>query len=886
MALAPETERLFHAVADLTTTARHRYFNEHAVPAEIRTELETLLHHDASTHRDLSRIVEASAAQFLQTPVNTRCGPYRLLHPIGSGGMGTVYLAERDDGEVRQTVAIKFLRYGGDEPAFRDRFLRERQILATLAHSGIARLLDAGHAADGQPYLVMEYIDGAPIDAFAEPLDLRKKLQLFLQVCDAVSYAHQNLIVHRDIKPSNILVDSDGHPRLLDFGVAKLLEQEDSAAAETLLTRQFGGMLTPEYAAPEQVSGGPATTAIDVYALGVLLYVLLTGRHPLASASRSCADLLKAITDTVPPRPSAMATASLHRQLRGDLDTIVAKALKKNPRERYPSVAAFADDLRRYLAHQPIAARPDTLAYRAARFVRRNRAPVALGAVALVALVGGIVSTLVEARTARAQRDFALRQLSRAEAVNDLNSFVLSDAAPSGKPFTVADLLARAERIVERQSAAPSERIDLLIEIGRQYTVTDQYARARQLLEQAYALSRALPDASIRAGASCALAQTLSRLGEPARAEQLFQEGLATLPDRPTYALDRIFCLERGSEIARNRGVPDQAIARALAARALLKQVPISSGLADLNTLVTLAGGYRIAGRYPEAAAAFQQAAALLAAFGRDDTQRAGTVFNNWGITLLESGQMVEAEKVLRRVLQIGSADAADAGVPSMSLVNYARALYGLARLDEAADYAARAWSVAQQDGDEPALDQSLLLRAAIYRDRRDLVRSAQMLAQVEPRLRRTLPPGHLAFAVLDSERALNAQAAGDVASALTLSNQAVAIAEALAAKNRQGADRLPVFLARRAMVELDLGHSADASSDAARAVALLQKTAASGTHSSILGRAYFALGRALEAQHQSGEARSAFRSAAEHFTATLGPTHPDTLAARRTLEP
>jgi len=798
--------------------------------------------------------------------------------------MGSVYLAERIDGEVEQRVAIKFLRFGGHEPAFRDRFLRERQILANLTHPGIARLLDAGHTSEGEPYLAMECIDGTPIDVYAEKLDIKSKLELFIQVCAAVSYAHQNLIIHRDLKPSNIVVDSEGSPKLLDFGIAKLLENEERSGAATMLTREWGGMLTPEYAAPEQVSGGLVTTAIDVYALGVLLYVLLTGLHPTGPGQHSCADLLKAITDTEPPRPSAVAamtSASLHRQLRGDLDTIVAKALKKDPKERYSSVAALADDLRRYLRHEPIAARPDAISYLAAKFVRRNRAVVALGALALVASIAGITGTLIQARTARAQRDFAWRQLSRAEAVNDLNSFVLSDAAPSGKPFTVDDLLGRAERIVQRQTGEQTSRVDLLVDIGGQYTVTDQYAKARRVLEEAYRLSRAVPDVSIQASASCALAQNLSRLGELPRAEQLFHEGLNSLPDQPLYALDRIFCLERGSEVARNRGAPNDAIERAQAARRLLKQVPIPSGLTELNTLITLAGGYSSAARYREAGIAFQQAATLLAALGHDDTQRAGTVFNNWGLVLTLAGRPLDAEKVFKHVIDISRADGTEETVPPIPLINYARILRELGRLDQARDYAQRGYAKAQQAGDETAMGQVLLLLASIYRDQHDLKRSAKMLSEVEPLLRRTLPAGHFALAMLASGRALYAQTAGDLPLALALSNQAVTIVEASAKASRQGADRLAILLTRRSDVELQLVRAEQAATDAARAVSTLQKTAEPGTFSSTAGRAYFALGRALQSQQKPVEARAAFRSAAEHLESALGSEHPEARAAR-----
>ena len=426
-------------------------------------------------------------------------GAYTLRSPIGQGGMGTVWLAERTDGRFQRRVAVKFLSIGFAGSG--ERFKREGSIVGRLTHPHIAELLDAGVSPPGQPYLILEHVDGDHIDRYCDQrmLNVEERVRLFLDVLDAVAHAHANLIVHRDIKPSNVLVSNDGQVKLLDFGIAKLLEGEGRAGAVTQLTREGGGALTPEYAAPEQVTGGAVTTATDTYALGVLLYVLLTGQHPAGRGTHTPADLVKAIVEGEPRRlsevvevggtePERITNAAnrsttpdkLCRVLRGDLDTVVVKALKKDPKERYPAVTALADDLRRYLKHEPISAQPDTIAYRVGKFVRRNRMAVALATLTLLASCAGIVGTLMQARTARVQRDFAFQQLTHAESINDLDNFLLTDAAPSGKPFTANELLGRAEHLVERQHDLNDvNRIQLLISIGRKYWGNDQDASAR-----------------------------------------------------------------------------------------------------------------------------------------------------------------------------------------------------------------------------------------------------------------------------------------------------------------------------------------------------------------------------------------------------------------------
>jgi eukaryotic-like serine/threonine-protein kinase len=867
--------------------------------ADLAAELEALL-----ADRDVldrQRFLDSGPGSLLLPSMHAgqQVGAYALVAPIGEGGMGSVWLAERHDGRFDRRAAVKFLSVALGERG-RERFTREGRILARLSHPHIAQLVDAGVTSAGQPYLVLEHIEGETIDRYcdAHALSVDARVRLVLDVLSAVSHAHANLIVHRDLKPSNVLVTGDGQAKLLDFGIAKLLGDDRGAAGSTL-TREGGQAFTPQYAAPEQLTGGVITTATDVYALGVLLYEILTGQHPAGPGPFSTASLVKSIVESDPPglsevvlrgpgdqaalsRQAALRDGAtpgkLSHQLSGDLETIVGKAMKKHPSGRYGSVDALADDLSRYLRRQPISARPDTLAYRAAKFVRRNRAATALAGLALLAVVGGVSGTLVQAYRARVQRDFALRELSRAEAVNDLNQFVLSDAAPSGKPFTVDDLLARAEHVVVRQHGDPRTRVDLLVSIGRQYTVQEEYTKARALLESAYSLAQTVPDLSTRAEAACSLAQVLSNVGDLTRAETLYQQGLDSLPDTSPYVLDRFFCLERGAEIATNRATPRLALARAEAAEAALHRAPLSSELLDTQSLIALAGAYRDAGRLGESADNFRQAADKLADLGRDDTAEAATVFNNWGVTLTFAGRPLDAEKILRRALDISRDNASDDAVSAMPLVNYARALGNLDRAQEAQAYAARGYAKAQRSGNHVAADQALLLQASIDLKLGDPGSAAQRLADVDPDLRR-LPPGHIAHASLSSLKALLAQARGDLPSALALANESVRIADAAVRQSGAGGYYLESYLLRRADIELRSGRTADVIADASRVISGLSDPA---QRSSYAGEAYLVLGRALQAEGRTSEATSAFRQALVNFQEALGPDNPSTLAARR----
>ena len=389
---------------------------------------------DAELARDVDSLLAAheQAGHFIETPAlarpdmvaalnalqatptwpGRRVGPYLLVREIGHGGMGAVYLAVRADDAYRKQVAIKAIQSSFD-PTFIQRFRHERQILADLDHPNIARLIDGGSTEDGAPYFVMEYVDGLPIDQYctAHHLSVDARLALFHHVCAAVQYAHQHLVVHRDLKASNILVTADGTPKLLDFGIAKLLDADRPAPDDRTLTGMR--VMTLESASPEQVRGEPVTTATDVYTLGVLLHRLLTGRSPYDAAPTTPHDLAREICETDARRPSDVAAdAGLARRLRGDLDTIVLKALQKNPARRYGSVEQLAEDVTRHLERLPVHAQPDTLRYRTTKFITRHKAGVAAAAVIVVSLVGGIVATAWQAHVARQQRSRAERRFN------------------------------------------------------------------------------------------------------------------------------------------------------------------------------------------------------------------------------------------------------------------------------------------------------------------------------------------------------------------------------------------------------------------------------------------------------------------------------------------
>ncbi len=622
-------------------------------------DLEILLALRADADRD--RFLQFAPALPAASLAGQVLGAYTLEQLIGQGGMGAVWLARRSDGRFEGRAAVKLLNLSLVGRAGEERFRREGTILARLTHPHIARLIDAGVSRGGQPYLVLEHVAGEPIDRFcaAHELGIDERLRLFLSVLEAVAHAHANLIVHRDIKPSNVLVNDDGRVKLLDFGIAKLLQDETAGGEVTALTRDGGSALTLEYAAPEQVTGGAVTTATDVYALGILLYVLLSGRHPAEEALGSPADLVKTIVEAEPPRASDAAPEGRRRTLRGDLDTIVAKALKKRPEERYGSVAELADDLARFLAHEPIAARRDTLVYRVSKFVRRHTWGVAAAA-AVAVLLAGLVG-FYTARLAR-ERDRARLEAQKATKVSELLTGLLSGADPFAshqvKEPTLRSLLdAGAERFQKELADQPEVQVEMLSLLGQIYHRLDLDDKARPLLEQALATGRRTLGSE-----NLLVAKALNELGvllreraEYPAAEASLQESLAVRrkllgPEHGDVAVT----LVELAAVYENEGHDEKAEPLLRESIAIRRKVIGEDAEHELAvSLNDLAHILRRRGDLAGAESLFRQALPIFRKTRGEEHPHVATLLNNLALVAQDRGELAEAESLFRQSLAI-----------------------------------------------------------------------------------------------------------------------------------------------------------------------------------------------------------------------------------------
>ena len=633
--LSPEerwakAQELMEVALELGPAEREEYLGQEGVDETLRQEVFSLLGYAGST----TTFVDQPAVQLMppaEEPVPKEIGNYRLLRPLGRGGMGTVYLAVRSDGVYQKPVALKLLQAGlGSEEVVR-RFRREREILAALEHPYIAHLLDGG-TFSGRPYLVMEYVDGLPIDRYAahHRLTLQERLRLFRKACEAVHFAHQNLVVHRDLKPSNLFVTADGIPKLLDFGIAKLLSTENFPHT-VVATAPGRAPMTPAYASPEQVLGGTITTATDVYSLGILLYELLTGRRPYEVSGISPGKVEQIVCETPPLRPSTAVgrkleeTAALvHKEslespsreqrrlrkaLRGDLDNIVLMALAKEPQRRYASAEQLGQDLGRFLDGLPVVAHQDSFLYRFGKFVSRHKAAVAITVAVFLTLFGLVITLLVQKEEILEQRNFA--QFTSNFLVN---LFVNADPwAQSTPTLSAREMLDRGARDISiHRGAPPTVRAELLTTIGRSYLHLGEYEKAGELLRDGLKIRQ-----EIYPGDHPAVAESLQMVAQ-----------LEINAGR----------YEEGERVAR----------QSLQMRRRLYSAPHAE-IGD--SLFRLARLFDLAGRYQEARATYQEALEMVRSL--EEPELLATVLDRFGLLLARLAEYDEGELLLREALKL-----------------------------------------------------------------------------------------------------------------------------------------------------------------------------------------------------------------------------------------
>jgi hypothetical protein len=595
----------------------------------------------------------ASSSGFLENSGTPRpcsgleVGPWRLVRPLGAGGMGEVWLAERSDGAFAKHVAIKFVHHHA--PHLHARFAQERQVLARLEHPGIARLIDAG-IVDGQPYLVTEFVEGLALDVWCErhAADLRTRLALFGGIANAIAYAHTNLIVHRDLKPANVLVDAHGKPRLLDFGIAKLIDPH--TAAQTA-----DSALTPPFAAPEQLTGTPITTRTDVYALGALLYWLLSGRLPLDTSGMPMAALVRRICEDVPPPPSAVAHVRGidADRLRGDLDAIALKALAKNPYDRYVSVDALLADLENAAHLRPVQARQPTATYCARRYLRRHRVAVSVVIAFALAIVTGIAATAWQAHIAAAERDAALAHARRNGIAYDFMLRLFAAYANAPQQLPVDELVNKAQNDV-RESAVQDERRDTALAVlGELQYLRGNYRAAAAILAPLLRARAAGLSRAERFRAQCQLAASLGALGD-AQARTWLDAALHDNPD--LYSADRaglLACRIVQSTLLRRA---DDLAAAVANDRAVLRELQ-SDPDSDRNLLAeahaNLAFALNLATQYAESIVHLQQAISLYREVGRGDSEDVAAAHASIAIAQMRAGLARDAQASFEQALAL-----------------------------------------------------------------------------------------------------------------------------------------------------------------------------------------------------------------------------------------
>lgn len=664
-----EVKKVFTAALDQPAAQRAQFLADTCgADKALRVEVDSLL----AAHEEPKNLLEKHAldlAAQLQTErhsyVGKRFGPYRILREIGRGGMGAVFLGERADGDFQQQVALKIIRQSFVDGELERHFRRERQILASLNHPHIAKLIDGGISETGELFLAMEFIEGAPLLAFAahQDLTIEDRLRLFLKICNAVSFAHQNLVIHRDLKPSNILVTADGVPKLLDFGLAKLSEQPaagSSAEGGADQTQTGFRAFTPAYASPEQILGKSVTTSSDVFSLGVILFELLTGEKPFHFEGKSLDEIIRTVTTGEPSLPSRLGksenpqSATRQRQLRGDLDNITLKALQKDSARRYQSVAEFGNDIERHLERLPVTARPNTLWYRASRFYQRNKIAVSAAALVIIALVAGLAIALRQYGNARRETAKARLENARAEQLNNFLQTILSSAAPveKGKDAKVIDVIDdAAERIDTEFPGQPELRAQALLSVGNTYRTLGLTDKAERTLREALKLNTELYGEENAATAmnQIYLSDPVLAKGRTAEAESLLTKGIET--ERrllPTRNKDLAFGLRALGALYANRGEYDKAKAVLQESVLMYDEIFGKDNPDSAIALVITGRAKEFSGDLAGAESIYRQSIEIFRPLPKRYENRLALALYNLGNLLITRGKFDEALGVIR----------------------------------------------------------------------------------------------------------------------------------------------------------------------------------------------------------------------------------------------
>ncbi len=799
--------------------------------------------------------------------VGDRIGPYRLLRELGRGGMATVWLAERVDGALQRQVALKLPRVGWALGQTR-RMARERDILAALEHPHIARLYDAGVTEAGRPWLAMESVSGAPIDVYCRDrgLDVPARLRLFLQVAEAVAHAHARLIVHRDLKPSNILVSADGAVTLLDFGVAKLLE-DDTAPPGADLTQQIGRAVTPDYASPEQVLGRPVTVATDVYSLGVVLYELLAGQRPYRIGRLGALALEEAIlAAAVPPASSVVDDRRLARRLRGDLDNVLAKALRKDAARRYPSVESLAADLQRYLAGEPVLAERRSRWYRLGKFVMRHRLPLGAGTAAVLALVVGTGAALWQAREAARERDVARALLSRNEAINEFLTMLLTDAVQPQQAEVVRQMLERGEPLADAAFGRVPEHHAAILRLLAGYWNDPE--RSDPLLARAGRILGGSTDRALRALVECGRGQTLESLGRPAEAATLLERWIA---DPATPEVAAIECLKLRGAVALGQSDAAGALRWSGQALARLQALPRPSAAQEAEVVGDVAYALYLSGRTTESMQRFDEAQARFVAAGREESAAARVVLSNRGAAEAASGNPRAALARYDTLLAMHARLAPGQPAPAWVLGNRAIALDKLGRLAEALEAYEATSLAALQVTMVPGRVFGLAGMAAVHEQLGHAAEAVRLLAEARAEAAGKVPPTHPALirTVLVQAR-LDAGAGRAPAAVARLSDLVERMRDAGGTEPARA-----VLLRQRAEALLAAGRTADARADAEAAVAILDRLRGDRQHSCDLALGWLTLAR-VHAAGGDARARDLATRAVASLRATVDAGSPD----------